>query len=190
MGFLHDRPLISPRINSISNELYITIHVIAPQLSDHCDVISNRLWRHQQTENRASETRRRCEKIVVLSSFIDLLRRAINMIMCVLSWRTVSALTRVLLWYLFPSLLRNSGNKHQDNPLVSAKTVRHSSTYIILYDIVFMYLTTTTHNKARHVCMFSAVCCTLGVVCGPSFTNQHELTLIPVCTGNYIHYNW
>ena len=45
----------------------------------------------------------------------------------------MSALTRVLFWYLFPSLLRNSGNKHQNNPLVSAETVRHSSTYIILY---------------------------------------------------------
>ena len=53
--------------------------------------------------------------------------------MYVLSWRTVSALTRELLWYLFPSLLRNSGNKHQNNPLVSAETVRHSSAYIILY---------------------------------------------------------
>ena len=44
-----------------------------------------------------------------------------------------SALTRVLFWGLFRSLLRNSGNKHQNNPLVSAETVRHSSTYIILY---------------------------------------------------------
>ena len=35
--------------------------------------------------------------------------------------------------YLFPSLLHNSGNKHQNNPLVSAESVRHSSTYIILY---------------------------------------------------------
>ena len=30
------------------------------------------------------------------------------------------------------SLSRNSGNKHQNNTLVSAETVRHSSTYIIL----------------------------------------------------------
>ena len=51
----------------------------------------------------------------------------------VLSWRTVSALTWVLFWYLFPSLLRKSGNKHQNNHLVSAETIRHSSTYIILY---------------------------------------------------------
>ena len=36
-------------------------------------------------------------------------------------------------WHSFPSLLCNSGNKHQNNTLVSAWTVRHSSTYIILY---------------------------------------------------------
>ena len=29
-------------------------------------------------------------------------------------------------------------NKHQNNPLVSAETIRHSSTYIILYLIVQM----------------------------------------------------
>ena len=46
--FLHDRPWISPS-----------------QLSGHWEVISNRLWRHQQNENRASETRGRCVKIVV-----------------------------------------------------------------------------------------------------------------------------
>ena len=37
--------------------------------------------------------------------------------MYVLSWRTVYKLTRVLFWCLFPSLLRSSGNKHQNNPL-------------------------------------------------------------------------
>ena len=47
--------------------------------------------------------------------------------------QTVSALTRVLFWCLFLSLLRNSGNKHPNIPLVSAETVRQSSTYIILY---------------------------------------------------------
>ena len=39
----------------------------------------------------------------------------------------------MLFWYLFPSLLRNSGNKHQNNPLVRTETIRPSSTYIILY---------------------------------------------------------
>ena len=46
--------------------------------------------------------------------------------MYALSWQTVSVLTRVLFWFLFPSLLRNSGNKQKNNPLVSAKTVCHS----------------------------------------------------------------
>ena len=48
MIFLHDRPWISPWIKSISNELDITCHVFASQLSGHCDVIANRLWRYQQ----------------------------------------------------------------------------------------------------------------------------------------------
>ena len=63
-----------------------------------------------------------------LSSFMDSLCRVRNKIMYVLSWRN-----RVLFWYSFPLLLRNSGNKHKNNTLVSAETVRHSSTYIILY---------------------------------------------------------
>ena len=135
-SFLHDRPWISPWIKSISNELYINIHVIAPQFSRYYDVISNQLWRHQQNEDRARETRGRYVKIVVLSSFMDLLCRVRNKIMYVLEWRTVSALTRVLFLCLFSSLLRNSGNKHENNPLVSAETVRHSSTYIILYIVL------------------------------------------------------
>ena len=63
--FLHDRPWISPWMKSKSKELDIIIHVIASQLSGHCDVNSNRLWRHQRNENRGSETRGRCVKIVV-----------------------------------------------------------------------------------------------------------------------------
>ena len=96
--FLHDRPWISPWIKSISNEFYIIIHVIASQLSGHCDVISNRLWRHQQNENPASERRGRCINIVVfiVIYYIESLCRVRNKIMYVLSWRTVSPLTRVL----------------------------------------------------------------------------------------------
>ena len=72
--------------------------------------------------------------------------RVRNKIMHVLSLRTVSALTCVLFWCLFPSLLRNSGNKPQNNPLVSAETVRHSSTYIILYVLLhkLQYLPTSS----------------------------------------------
>ena len=63
---------------------------------------------------------------------MDSLCRVRNKIMYVLSWWTVSVLTRALFWHLLPSLLPNFGNKHQNNPLVSAETIRHSSTYIIL----------------------------------------------------------
>ena len=68
-----------------------------------------------------------------LSSILSSYCRVRNKIMCVLSWWTVSALTQVLFWCLFPSLLRNSRKTHQNNLLVSAETVHHSSTYIILY---------------------------------------------------------
>ena len=68
-----------------------------------------------------------------LSSFLDSLCRVRNKIMYVLSWRTVSVLTRVFFWCLFTSFVRNSGIKHQNDPLASAETVRHSSTYFILY---------------------------------------------------------
>ena len=59
--------------------------------------------------------------------------------MYVLSWPTVSVLTWVLFWCLFPSLLRNSGNKHQHDTLVSAETVCHSSTYVILYSLYLLH---------------------------------------------------
>ena len=58
----------------------------------------------------------------------------------VLEWRTVSALTRVLFWCLFPELRSNEGNKHQNNTRVSDKTVRLESTYIILF--------LTRHNES------------------------------------------
>ena len=44
---------------------------------------------------------------------------------------------------VFISLVASQlGKKHQNDPLVSAETVRHSSTYIILY------ILTTTHSTA------------------------------------------
>ena len=63
--FVHDPLWISPWIKSISHELDIIIHVITSQLSGHFDVISNRLWRHQQNKNWASETWGRCVKIFI-----------------------------------------------------------------------------------------------------------------------------
>ena len=69
---------------------------------------------------------------VFLSSLLDSLCHVGNKMMYVLEWQTVSALTWVLFWCLFPPMLRNSG-KYQNNPFVSAEPVCHSSTYIILY---------------------------------------------------------
>ena len=53
--------------------------------------------------------------------------------MYVLEWRNVSALTRGLFWCLFPELRSNKGNKHQNNTRVSAQTVLHECTFIILF---------------------------------------------------------
>ena len=53
--------------------------------------------------------------------------------MYVLEWWTVSAIARGLFCCLFPELWSNEGNKHQNNTQVSAETVRHNSTYIILF---------------------------------------------------------
>ena len=97
--FLYDRLWMSPLIKSMSNESYITIHVIASQLSGHCDVNSNRLWRHQQN---VWGTGTMC-KGNVLSSFMASFCHVRNKIIDVLSWRTVSALTWVFFfWCLFP----------------------------------------------------------------------------------------
>ena len=69
-----------------------------------------------------------------LSSCMGLSCHVRNKIMYVLSWKNVDALTWVLLfWCLFPSLLCNLGNKHQNNILVSASMVCPSTTYISFY---------------------------------------------------------
>ena len=82
---------------------------------------------------REWDTGMMCKDRRFLSLFMESLCRVRNRIMYVPSWRTVFALTLVLFWCLFPKLRSNEGNKHQNNTLVSAETVRHSSTYIILY---------------------------------------------------------
>ena len=137
----------------ISNGLDITIDVIASQLSDYFNVIGNRLWHQLQNKNRAGETRGWCVKIVILSLLMYLLCQVRNKIMYVLLWQTVSAFTRVLFWCWFPLLLRSSGNKHQNNPLMSAETVGHSNTYIILY--LLQLLTGDTGNTLSPVSMVS-----------------------------------
>ena len=102
--FLHDRTRKSPWIKSIYSELNITIRVMASELSGYCDVINNRFWRYEQNVSPVRETRGRWVKIVILSSFFSSLCRARNKIMYVFSWRTVSALTRVL-FHILPAFI-------------------------------------------------------------------------------------
>ena len=68
-----------------------------------------------------------------LASFMVSSCRVRNKIIYVLLWRPVNVLTRMLFCCLFPSLLCNSGNIHQNNTLVSAWIVSHANTYIIRY---------------------------------------------------------
>ena len=91
-----------------------------------CDIIS-------RTKTERVRHGNYVKRLSFLLSFMDSLCRAKNIIMYVPSWWTVPALTRVLFRCSFSLLLRNSGNKHQNNLLVSADTVRHLSTHIILY---------------------------------------------------------
>ena len=53
-------------------------------------------------------------------------------------WWTVYALTRVLFWCLLHLLLRNSGNKHQNNPLVSTYKFATQVHTLCIYNYVFI----------------------------------------------------
>ena len=134
--FIHNRPWISPWIKSIYHFSRACVTIVrSHDCIEMSSLISNRLWHHKQNVNRASKTWSRCVRIVFLSSHICFWCHVKNKIMYVLSWRTVYALTRVSFLSRFISLIASQcrGNKHQNNTLVRAKTVRHSSTYIILY---------------------------------------------------------
>ena len=114
--------------------------MLASHLSGHCGVISNRLWRHQQNVNRASE------RVDVtwhnefinndknddvhhrfLSSFIDSLCRVSYKIKYVLSWRTAHALTRVS----FPS---------RRERINSSPLEYKSMHYIYIYIYIYVYI--------------------------------------------------
>ena len=59
--------------------------------------------------------------------------------MYIIGSRIVSTLKSGLFLCLFPVLRSNEGHKHTNNTRVSAETVRHESTYIIifLHDITY-----------------------------------------------------
>ena len=65
--------MISLWIKSIFGKLDIIVHVIASQLSGHCDITRRRLWCHQQNVNWTSEIRGRSVKIsifIVIYGFV------------------------------------------------------------------------------------------------------------------------
>ena len=72
------------------------------------------LWRHQQNVSWASETRRRCVKIVIFIVIYGFLMSCekYNDMIYVLSWSTVYVLTQMFFWGSFPSWLCNSGKKN------------------------------------------------------------------------------
>ena len=79
-----------------------------------------------------------CNKIAFLNVIYRLLCRVGNELRYIMSsWPIDYALTRVLFWYQFPSLLRSSGTKHQNINLMSALTkfqlhVKHYTLYIYI----------------------------------------------------------
>ena len=77
---------------------------------------------------------------------MDSLCHGRNKMMYVLSWQTVSVLTQVLFWYLFPSLLHNSGYKHPNNPLMRTEIV--PSRQYLHYYIEPHYNTTRLYTHA------------------------------------------
>ena len=103
------------------------------------------MWRHQQSIMTSSAERKpsdwdtgtACKDRHFLSSFMDSLCRVRNKIMYVLSWRTVSALTRDLFGVYFPlCFATREMNTKITLSWALPETVPHSGTYIILYSVV------------------------------------------------------
>ena len=138
--FLHGQPWISPWI---SNELDITFHVIASQLSVIVTSSANDWDIISRTKTRASESRGRCVKMVVFSSFMDSLCRVRNKIMYVLPWQTISALTRVLFWCLFPS--ESPSDTHEQNAVAYEWFANQNVVITSLVDVKIILFTLSSH---------------------------------------------
>ena len=64
--------------------------------------------------------------------------------MYVLSWQAAYVHISVLFWYSFLFVLRNTGNNHQNNPLMITYTAHHLSPDIMLYSFY-------EHKRQLHV---------------------------------------
>ena len=109
----------------------------------YCDVIQIRLWRHQQTANRASDTRSRHVKIVLLSC-MGLSCRVRTRIMHVLSWRTVTSVSLVCIYV----------NTEITLSWVHNPCVTQVHTYLSLYCTTFLHFDC---NFARAAVSFRVV---------------------------------
>ena len=86
------RPAVNIAVNKIDiKRVRYHFHVIAQQLSGHCDVISTQLWRHQQNVDRPRSHGDGVWRSSFLSSFMGTFCRVRNQIMCIFSWQTVYA---------------------------------------------------------------------------------------------------
>ena len=132
---------------SISVEMNMLKNFFLPAFHDK-KFWSIRMWRHQQTEKRACETRRRCVKNVVFILLMDSLCRVRNIIMYVLSRRTVSVLTRVLFGVYFP---RYFATREINNKITLSWALKQSvpqvHTLFSMYSFVIFW--THTHMSTR-----------------------------------------
>ena len=115
---------------------------IAPNMAAHMVAPSGimKLWRIICPKIMIQMKKGRITKVVIKHLSFWSICCLIMSCLYELEWRTVSALTRGLFWCLFPELWSNEGNKYQNNTWVSTETVRHESTYIILF--------LTRHNES------------------------------------------
>ena len=131
---LHDQSWIWPWIKSIHNELNINFlmrtshNAFMTSLAIDFDVI-----RRTQTER----VRRDVWRLSFLASFMNSLCRERDKITYVLSWQTVYAPTRMFVWCLFPSLIRISENKHQNNIVWAHKQLETRVQHYYIYIFAF-----------------------------------------------------
>ena len=95
--------------------------------------------------------------------------------------------TLVLFWYWFPTLLRNSGTKHQNDPLVGAETVRHSSAYIILYLSIPIY---QTLHHLRLIEPLNELIPRCSIKVASPVTQQSHHTPMPSCVMRLQSHGW
>ena len=58
---------------------------------------------------------------------------------------------------LFPSVLSNSGNKHQNNPFLNAQIVHHSTPYIIPYILDLICENLFNPSRTENLSMYNQV---------------------------------